>query len=308
MDRVGESDLERGTIDDGNNYNGVWDVSIVRASPNVTDFDGKLVLYSDQFVEYFMHKFPKLATLRLNNISFEDYVYTIVFESKISIEVMVKFFQYILKISDTSVDILYIKETSDFLKAFLSGTSSFDGLVVIEYRLYVESNASTDWVDRGPRIKIDKDPEYRLAILNTYNQPTIKLIFEYSSFVLNEDSNKMPHLDEIKAAGKFIKSLCLKDFHMLSGTACCIADEHDRVGIMVKEATYLTDIFMHCTCLKTLKIENYSTALEEIILSADLTTINHSIKKLSVTTNKLVHYSFLTKMSVYLPSLTQMDI
>lgn len=87
-----------------------------RASPNVKPFNGNPVLYSDHLVKYFMLKFPSLVNLRLT--SYCNNIYK---------EVMVKFLQYVMNMSEASVESFRIKQVPDLLVSFLKETPWYDG-------------------------------------------------------------------------------------------------------------------------------------------------------------------------------------
>jgi hypothetical protein len=187
-----------------------------------------------------MHKFPMFVPLYVN--SRKDDVPAVVFESKSSLNLMVGFFIYLLRIPDAATDLIYIQRGIDFLKLFLRRNSEFIGMVEIDYRTYCAWNASLVWAEKGPRIQF---PNRQAKGWRKIVEEEIKLIFEYSPYVFNEEIKYiMPHMELIEKAGGLFKHLRLSNFDMVeSGPSSC--DDDGFVGI-VKDENYLQHVLSNC--------------------------------------------------------------
>lgn len=107
---------------------------------------------SSQSILYFMHKFPKLQSLKISiGCDFGGQIPAN--EFGFSSSTMVKFFQYTLRVPSFSVNNIRLNDANAVLSNFIR-QSNFSGVVEISYKS-TDYNSYDLWNGENPRLKFD---------------------------------------------------------------------------------------------------------------------------------------------------------
>lgn len=146
VSRTLEEWVSHGYGNDADNYNNAIDLSKITPRPKIDTFLGTLVFHSDKSLKYFIHKFPKLKKLKLNDSDVYDLSTTLV-ETKLSVEIMIQFFKYLFTTPNCTVDHIYIENALQFI-ALLHRLSKDDYKIEefqIKYTTELFGNVADIW-------------------------------------------------------------------------------------------------------------------------------------------------------------------